>query len=89
MQISTALQAKAERLVNEDHVQRMRNLVYVVEGDSDTYVVELSYPQEASGRCNCKSTAEVCSHILAASIVYLTDPPLVSAPTTDPFEGIN
>lgn len=89
MNISTALRDKAQRLVDSDKVVWLKKgAMYQVFGDSGTYAVHLSYPQEATGSCTCPSTAEVCSHILAASIVYLADPPTVTVPTTDPFEGL-
>lgn len=89
MQIATALVAKAERLVDAGRVVHVKGLMYQVEGFSGTYSVHLSYPQEASGVCDCPSREVVCSHILAASISYLADPPTVTVPTTDPFEGLN
>lgn len=90
MQISTALHSKAQRLVDSDKVAPLKRgrMTYQVLGDSGSYVVHLSYPQEATGSCSCPSKASVCSHILAASISYLADPPTVTVPTTDPFEGI-
>lgn len=93
MNISTALQAKAQRLVVDGKVHRTGNvLTYSVEGDSGTWRVLLSYPQEAFGVCECPSKADVCSHLFAASIDFLADPPLIGkslVPSTDPFEGLN
>lgn len=89
MQISNVVHWKAQRLVDDGKVTHVKGSMYQVEGDSDTYNVHLSYPQEVTGSCNCPSFAEVCSHLLAASIVYLADPPTVTVPTTDPFEGLN
>jgi uncharacterized Zn finger protein len=89
MDISTALTAKANRLVEAGRVTHVKGLLYRVEGDTDTYTVHLSFPEEASGACNCQATLKVCSHILAAAISYLADPPLRLVPDRDPFEGLN
>jgi hypothetical protein len=88
METSTAIVRKANRLVEQGRVSHVKGLVYEVEGDTAKYIVHLSFPQEASGRCNCKSALAVCSHILAASIAYLADPPLHLVPTADPFANI-
>lgn len=88
MEISTAIHRKADRLVEQDRVRHVKGLVYEVTGDSGTYTVHLSYPQEVSGACDCLSALAVCSHLLAASIKYLADPPIRLVPTYDPFASI-
>lgn len=91
IRISAAVVAKARRLVDQDRVTHIKGLVYEVQGDTDTYTVHLSYPEEVTGACNCLSALARCSHILAATILYLADPPPFTSrvPSSDPFEGIN
>lgn len=88
MQISTALHSKAQRLVDQDRVTHVKGLRYEVQGDTGTYNVHLSYPEEATGACDCLSVATVCSHLMAAAISYLADPPNVHNIAGDPFVGL-
>ena len=92
MQITTNLQDKAQRLVDQGKVSRIgvKGHLYEVIGDTDTYRVHLSYPEEASGRCGCprNQNGQLCSHILAASIYALAYPPMGESKRSDPFEGI-
>lgn len=91
MQITVSLRDKANRLVDEQKVSRIgvKGHLYEVVGDTDTYRVHLSYPEEASGRCGCprNQNGHLCSHIVAASIYALANPP-ESKSERDPFAGI-
>lgn len=88
--ISEATATKAARLIAEDRIDRVKGHVYQVQGDSDTYAVHVSYPQEVSGRCGCKGNAngQVCSHLVAACAYELAHPVPESSKSTDPFEGL-
>jgi uncharacterized Zn finger protein len=84
--ISKSVAAKAERLISDGKVSRVKGHVYRVQGDSGIYTVHVSYPQEVSGMCDCPAKG-VCSHLIAACAFDLANP---QEPSTiaDPFEGI-
>lgn len=89
MDISTTLVGKAEALVAAEKITRIKDTVYRVVGSTgNEYIVWLSYPEEASGRCDCPSTARICPHILAASIFHLSFPPESAKSDLDPFRNL-
>lgn len=90
MDISQTLIGKAEQLVADEKITRIRGTAYSVVGSTgNVYSVWLSFPDEASGRCDCPSTARICPHILAASIYHLSFPPEETPKRTDdPFIGL-
>lgn len=85
--VSAKVSAKAERLIADGKVSRVKGHVYRVEGDSAIYTVHVSYPQEVSGRCDCPSET-TCSHLIAACAYDLANPIEASPAKSDPFEGI-
>lgn len=90
MDIPQATVDKGQRLVDDDKVTRVKGLAFIVLGSTGTpYSVWLSYPEEASGRCDCPSTAVTCPHIYAASVYHLANPePVTAREFRDAFEGL-
>jgi hypothetical protein len=91
MQVTLSISDKAQRLLAEDRVSRIKGSVYIVKGDSDQYAVTVGYAPEGSGRCTCPANQhnpeKVCSHILAACAYEIANPVPV-ATIANPFEGI-
>lgn len=85
--VSERVSAKAQRLIADGKVSRVKGHVYQVEGDHETYTVVVGYPQEVSGRCDCPSETK-CSHLIAACAYDLANPIEASPVKSDPFEGI-
>lgn len=86
--ISKELHEKADRLVRTGKVHRVGNgLQFVVQGDTASYAVHLSWPREASGRCDCPANRnnphKRCSHIVAASIYCLAEEDSIKPDVTD------
>lgn len=84
--ISQAVADKAAKIIGEGRIAWVKGHVYRVQGDSGTYTVHVSYPQEVSGNCDCPSKG-ICSHLIAACAWELTHP-VHSTETSDPFEGL-
>lgn len=83
--ISQAVADKATRLISENRIAWVKGHVYQVTGDSDTYTVHVSYPQEISGVCNCPAKG-VCSHLIAACAYDIAHPVQETLPLADPFD---
>lgn len=92
--VSTRISDKAQRLITEDRVRRIKSHIYRVQGDSGTYTVYVSYPQEVSGVCDCPAKG-TCSHLIAACAYAISANAEISSDwietvsATDPFEGLN
>jgi hypothetical protein len=63
--MSAAIEKKAARLLEGGRVSRLRDGVYTVHGDNDSYAVTRMGPD--SWICSCPSTLKACSHVLAAA----------------------
>lgn len=95
--VSEKVAAKAQRLISEGKVSRVKGHVYTVQGDSASYTVMVGYPQEVSGSCDCPAQG-TCSHLIAAcaydlpNALVIYDPEDLTQPRrpvkSDPFEGI-
>lgn len=83
--ISQAVADKAARLISEGRIAWVKGHVYEVAGDSDTYTVHVSYPQEVTGRCDCPSKG-ACSHLIAACAWEIAHPVQETLPLADPFD---
>lgn len=96
MEISKTLADKADRLVQDGNVTRIKGNAFIVLGDSGLfYSVWLANPVPSpdepaiQGMCECPSTSKVCSHMVAAAIYHLANPEPVKAKTfRDAFEGL-
>jgi hypothetical protein len=82
--ISQATADKAAKIIGESRIEWVKGHVYRVQGDSGTYTVHVSYPQEVTGQCDCPAKG-VCSHLIAACAYELAHPPVQSA-IADPFD---
>jgi hypothetical protein len=63
--MSANIEKKAARLLEGGRVSHLRDGVYTVHGDNDSYAVTRMGPD--SWTCSCPSTLKACSHILAAA----------------------
>lgn len=90
LQVGDKLVQKANRMVEDGNVTRVKNTAYIVLGSQGIfYSVWLADAARVEGRCECPATVQVCSHLLAAAIYHLADPPEpVEKSTKDPFEGL-
>lgn len=90
MQITKTLHEKAEQLVADGNVTRVKNRAYIVLGSSGKfYSVWLADAEQVFGNCECPATTSVCSHLLAAAIFHLANP-VEESPKSDldPFRGV-
>lgn len=87
MQITKTLHEKAQGLVDDGKVTRVKGTAFIVVGTTGTYSVWLADPENVNGRCECPATTSVCSHILAAAIFHLAFPEEPTPkPERDPFD---
>jgi hypothetical protein len=89
MTVSLGIAEKAQRLLTENRVARIKGSTYAVKGDTDMHVVMVGYAPEGSGRCTCPANMhnpeKVCSHILAACAFEIANP-VPASTITDPFD---
>lgn len=97
MNVSAEVALKAAKISEEGRVHQISDWMYRVEGDHDSYVVQVSYAPEVAGVCSCpagKRHHHPCSHLIAACAFHLViesegrQERHLKLVTADPFAGL-
>jgi uncharacterized Zn finger protein len=83
MTATMAISRKGQRLFDEGKVRPAGGLnTYIVEGDHDEYTVGVYDAENMGGVCPCPAYGP-CSHLFAACLYVLANPPEPEAPLTE------